>query len=83
MSDATGNLKQQRDRFVAFAFASADLVFEASPDGTIRYAAGAASSFASTTAESLVGTAWLNLFSERDQRLLNSMEMRHPRNGHK
>jgi len=73
MSKSPGNIKHQRDRFVAFAFASADLVFEVTSDGKIRYAAGAASSFASTTAENLVGTAWLNLFSERDQRLLDSM----------
>ena len=34
-------LKRERDRFVAFAFASADILMELSADGKIIYADGA------------------------------------------
>lgn len=36
------DLKDQRDRFLAFAFAGADLMLEIGTDGKILYALGAA-----------------------------------------
>lgn len=68
---AEKSVKQQRDRFLAFAFASSDLLLEVDPEETILYSAGAARKL--TGAEDLVGRCWLELFAKIDRPTLVSM----------
>lgn len=72
--DKIKNLKQQRDRFVAFSFASADLFLEVSQEGIIEYALGAAYSLTGINESILIGQKWLSLFSSADRRTLINME---------
>ena len=71
MSD-TKNIQEQRDLFLAFAFASADLFLEIDEDGKISYATGAAKSLTGINYESLLGQDWLTLFSRQDLPVLLS-----------
>ncbi len=68
-------LKTQRDRFLAFAFASADMLIEVADDGKIIFATGAIQSLTGEKGETLEGSSWLNLFSTFEQaRMLSLME---------
>lgn len=67
------NLKFQRDRFLAFSFASADLFIEVTPDSKISYALGAAKGIIGIDDKSLLGRDWLDLFSPIDKPVLKSM----------
>ncbi len=64
MSD---NLKEQRDRFLAFSFASADLFIEVSEKGEVEYALGAAKGITGVDELALIGRDWLELFSKQDR----------------
>lgn len=66
--------KQQRDRFLAFSFASADLFIEVAPDETVAYALGAASSLTGIDANAMKGEKWFNLFSPSDRILISNMK---------
>ena len=57
----------QRDRFVAFAFAIADLLVEAGADGTVTYAAGAFNARFGREPESYVGAHIGALVAAADQ----------------
>lgn len=61
------SLKSQRDRFLAFSFASADLFLEVSEDGTVDYALGAAKSLTGIDFTTMKGQNWLDIFSRRDK----------------
>ncbi len=56
----------QRDRFLAFAFAAADLLVEASADGVIEFAAGAFQARFGSAPESFVGRHVRRLFASDD-----------------
>lgn len=76
---SNSELKSQRDRFLAFSFASADLFVEVNGDGTITFALGAAKSLTGIDHQTLVGKSWLDIFSTKSRphvtRLLkNAME---------
>lgn len=60
-------MKEQRDRFLAFSFASADLFFEISEEGRITHAFGAAKSLTGVDEKSLIGRKWLEIFSVYEQ----------------
>jgi EAL domain-containing protein (putative c-di-GMP-specific phosphodiesterase class I) len=60
-------VRHQRDRFVGFAFAAADLLIEVTHDGTIAFVAGAAQNLNGCTSENLVGTAFVELISAADR----------------
>jgi EAL domain-containing protein (putative c-di-GMP-specific phosphodiesterase class I) len=62
MSDDSKSIKEQRDRFLAFSFASADLFIEVSMDGKIVFALGAARSLTGIDESKLKGRKWLELF---------------------
>lgn len=66
-------LKQQRDRFLAFSFASADLFIEVEPDGVISYSLGAARSLTGINETSIKGQQWLELFAAEDRATVNEM----------
>lgn len=67
------NLKIQRDRFLAFSFASADLFVEISEDHKIAYALGAAKGIIGIDDKSLIGRDWFELFDPIDRPVLRTM----------
>jgi EAL domain-containing protein (putative c-di-GMP-specific phosphodiesterase class I) len=71
MSD--DKLKQQRDRFLAFSFASADLFIEVEPDGAISYSLGAARSLTGVNETNIKGQQWLELFAKEDRATVAEM----------
>jgi EAL domain-containing protein (putative c-di-GMP-specific phosphodiesterase class I) len=64
-----GNVKA-RDRFLAFAFAAAELLIESDARGTICFAAGAFKHWFSLTPEQLIGRSVGSLLSGGDQATL-------------
>ena len=60
-------LKDERNRFLAFAFAAADLLIEVDTALRIRFAIGAAEGLAGRDAGALTGSNFLALFSESDR----------------
>jgi hypothetical protein len=66
-------LKQQRDRFLAFSFASADLFIEVEPDGVISYSLGAARSLTGVNETNIQGQQWLELFAKEDRATVAEM----------
>src|SRR5258708_22415449 len=68
-SDSAPGIRQERDRFVAFAFAAADLLLEVDAEGRIGYAAGALKSLTHHDAASLTGRAFTELLCDSDRAL--------------
>jgi PAS domain S-box-containing protein len=64
---SSANLREERDRFVGFAFAAADLLLEVSSENLILFAAGAAKALTGADAAQLVGKSFLSLLVERDR----------------
>ena len=64
------SLRNERDRFVAFAFAAADLLLEIDEKRSIQFASGAARQFTGRDASALVGQPLLNLVASADRRLV-------------
>lgn len=68
------NLKQQRERFLSFAFAASDLLLEIAENGSISYALGTIKNFTGQeNADALIGTSWLDLFVQKDHISLKHM----------
>jgi EAL domain-containing protein (putative c-di-GMP-specific phosphodiesterase class I) len=63
-------LREQRDRFLAFAFAASDLLLEIGDDSQIRYAIGATKQLLGGTPQQVIGQGWLDIFAEEDRQLL-------------
>ena len=74
----TKTLKTLRDRFMAFAFASADLMLEVSEEGSIIFAIGAVKSLTGEKGEELEGQNWLNLFSTYEQARMLALQEEAP-----
>ena len=73
------DVKIQRDRFLAFAFASADLFIEVSEEGKIVFCLGAAKGLIGIDDKELMSKNWLELFSTFDQQqILNLFETSKP-----
>jgi PAS domain S-box-containing protein len=60
-------LKKERDRFVAFAFASADILMELDQDGKIMYADGATQKLLDYTSADLSGQEFLKILHDDDK----------------
>ena len=71
MSDS---LKQQRDRFLAFAFASADLFLEIDAQGVVQFAIGASKSLTGQDIKSWIGKDWLSLFAPYEKNVLEGLK---------
>lgn len=67
----SSDLKTQRDRFVAFSFAAADVLVELDAGGVIRFAAGACHDLFGTAAEALIGQPAGGLFAPEDRVLFD------------
>ncbi|WP_299617582.1 EAL domain-containing protein [Pelagibius sp.] len=65
-------LREQRDRFLAFAFAASDLLLEIGDDSLIRYALGATNQLLGGTPQDVIGLGWLELFAPQERSLLVS-----------
>ncbi len=63
---AVDRLRRDRDRFVAFAFAGADILIELDADGAIRFTAGALALIGHTTSQ-LTGTPLIDLVGPQHQ----------------
>lgn len=68
------DIKQQRDRFLAFAFASADLFLEVAPNHKIVYAIGAPKSMTGYDDSDLIDRNWLELFDVSEHGKLGSIK---------
>jgi PAS domain S-box-containing protein len=73
-----GNLRTEKERFVAFSFAAADLLIELDDQGKICYISGAAKGLAGLEADELKQVKFIDLISPTDRRVvecvLQSME---------
>lgn len=65
-------LRQERDRFLAFAFCRADLLLELTTDHQIVFASGACRSVFGLSAEEMSGHSLLKFVAEQDQPLVNA-----------
>src|SRR5690606_38115152 len=63
-------LREQRDRFLAFAFAASDLLLEIGDDSQIRYVVGATKQLLGGPPAAVIGRGWLELFAPEDHPLL-------------
>lgn len=66
-------LKQQRDRFLAFSFASSDLFIEVESNGIVSFSLGAARSLTGTAEQNILGKQWLELFAVSDRHIVTGM----------
>src|SRR5262245_9976543 len=72
-------MKEQRDRFLAFAFASADLFVEVSEEGRITHAYGASKGITGMNEKSLLNKKLAELFSVYEQTaLIHTLERAKP-----
>ncbi len=60
-------IRVERDRFVAFAFASADALFEVDSNYEIQFAAGAIQALLGSHPDELIGTSFVTHIASRDQ----------------
>lgn len=67
------DLKDQRDRFLAFAFAAADFLLEVDEDGKILFSMGATKSLTGHEDSSVFHKKFIDLFALNDQGLLRAM----------
>ena len=71
-STVVTNLRSDRDRFVAFAFAAADALVELDDERKISYAVGAIHWLSGRSADHLLGTPFLDVVVEEDARLIRA-----------
>jgi len=72
VSAAEATLRAERDRFVAFAFAAADLLIEIDGDGIIRFATGAVGGLGGDE-RSLIGRSILDLIVDAERPFVNEV----------
>lgn len=72
----TGRIREQRDRFLAFSFATADLLLEVDEKGAVAWALGAARGITGIDESALIGRPWLDLFSVEDRPVLSTLQSR-------
>ncbi|HNQ92388.1 MAG TPA: EAL domain-containing protein [Alphaproteobacteria bacterium] len=65
--------KTQRDRFLAFAFAAADMLVEVDQSGKIIYASGAVTAITGTDENKLIGMEFTKLFRKEDIPFIETM----------
>jgi EAL domain-containing protein (putative c-di-GMP-specific phosphodiesterase class I) len=72
--DKKEDIKVQRDRFLAFSFASADLFMEVDESDQIVFALGAARSITGINETKLLNQHWLDFFDKKDKATLKTMQ---------
>ena len=74
MNDPTENvLRAERDRFVGFAFAAADLLVEIDDTGTIRFASGTIAGLTSGSRSDLEGRKLLSIIAPQERGLAREL----------
>ncbi len=80
-ADNLAQIRHERDRFVAFAFASADILLELDPDGRIMFANGATRGLLGREADELRGMDFYTLLmpghSSKTQKVLAELDHKH------
>ena len=79
MSDQQTLLKRLRDdrnRFIAFAFAAADMLIEVGPDGAIVFSAGSTRGLVGRSSEELVGLSVYDVVAPGDHAMLREVLQR-------
>jgi len=66
-SDIAHELRLQRDRFVAFAFAAADVLLEVDGNQIVHYAGGAIQSLTGRAPQQVAGASCLDLVAQNDR----------------
>lgn len=66
----TKDLKTQRDRFLAFAFAAADMLVEVNSNGAVTYASGAVIAITGLEEDELIGLPFHDLFPDDDLKII-------------
>ncbi len=66
-------LRRERDRFVAFAFAAADMLMELDKDGTVVFADGATGGLLGVVPQSLVGKNLADLVISEDRKAVSNL----------
>lgn len=69
----TNDLHEQRDRFLAFAFAGSDLLMEINTEGRIFFASGAVKHLTGFDDQGIKERIWSDLFIEPDRALLKEL----------
>lgn len=76
MSAVIDELRKERERFVAFAFAAAEIFFEVDSKGTILFEGGAVEKISADTAHgSHVGSSLYDLIDEDDREVFTALKM--------
>src|SRR3989304_10215537 len=70
VSIASPAVRAERDRYVAFAFAAADLLLEIDRQGRILFASGAAQQLTGRGDQALIGTSLYELLASEDRGLV-------------
>lgn len=71
---STDSIKEQRDRFLSFAFAAADLLIEADKSGDIIFVAGATQKLIGKKDDEILGQKWMSLIANHDRGTIIAME---------
>jgi EAL domain-containing protein (putative c-di-GMP-specific phosphodiesterase class I)/GGDEF domain-containing protein len=66
-------LRTEKERFVAFSFAAADLLIELDKDGSVIFASGAAKGLTGLDMNDLEGTIFLDLVTEQDRPIITNI----------
>ena len=72
-SASGGDLRYERNRFVAFAFALADAFLETDLDLTVLYATGAVKTLTGIADEAVIGSCLVDALAPRDRARLRAM----------
>lgn len=73
MGDQAARLREQRDRFIAFAFAAAEVLLELSQDETVTYCAGTTENLFGAPADQMIGMHVGALVDARDRVMLREV----------
>tara|TARA_R100000005_G_scaffold95754_1_gene78576 strand:+ start:1148 stop:2827 length:1680 start_codon:yes stop_codon:yes gene_type:complete len=66
-------LRTEKERFVAFSFAAADLLIELDKDGSVIFASGAAKGLTGLDMNDLEGAIFLDLVTEQDRPIITNI----------
>lgn len=72
----TARIKEQRDRFIAFAFAGAEVLVELDKDQRVSYCAGATEPLFGLSPENIVGLPFAAVVAPQDQMMLAELMKR-------
>src|SRR5215475_6983615 len=72
VASITDKLREERDRFVGFAFANADLLLELDGGSQVLWVGGAVKSILDVDADALIGKPFTKILAEQDAILLGA-----------